>query len=293
MPRTMLCCASCASRTCSPSTTCAQQNSHTPLELTRRSIRQMPGTLRAPPPDVKHLRQELADAETEDVASHFSAAVGFITDALAGGGRVLVHCGAGVSRSATLVAAYMCAARRCSSAVALAELKALRSCVAPNAGFLRQLDAFARAQSAAPPAVAAVPDSQQRGDGAWLEVLKDGDVVSRIQLPPPPGVFTVGRAAGCGLALEHASISRDHASLTWHDGYWWLRDAGSAHGTFHEGQAGGSVRLTRGVEVPLSDGAKISFGASTRVVMFRTSRSGVAQKRRSRSRSRSPQRQRR
>ena len=253
----------------------------------------MPGTLRAPPPDVKHLRQELADAETEDVASHFGAAVGFITDALAGGGRVLVHCGAGVSRSATLVAAYFCATRRCSSATALAELKALRSCVAPNSGFLRQLDAFARAQSAAPPAIAAEPGSQQRGDGAWLEVLKVGDLVSRIQLPPPPAAFTVGRAAGCGLALEHASISRDHASITWHDGYWWLRDAGSAHGTFHKWPTGGRVRLTSGVEVPLSDGARMSFGASTRIVIFRIARSGAAQKRRSRSRSRSPQRQRR
>jgi hypothetical protein len=188
----------------------------------------------------------------------------------------------------------MCAARRCSSAVALAELKALRSCVAPNAGFLRQLDAFARVQSAAPPAVTAVPDSQQRGDGAWLEVLKDGDVVSRLALPPPTDAFTVGRAPGCGLSLEHASISRAHATLTWHDGHWWLRDAGSAHGTFIEAQPGGFVRLTSGVEVPLRDGATMRFGASTRIVAFRAPGGTAAEKRRrSRSRSRSPQRQRR
>ena len=253
----------------------------------------MPGTLRAPPADVKHLRQELADAETEDIASCFDAATRFMSEALAGNGRVLVHCGAGVSRSATLVAAYMCLTRRCSAATALAELKALRSCVAPNAGFLRQLDAFARAQNAAPPAAAALPDSQQRGDGAWLEVVKDGDVVSRIQLPLPPTAFTVGRAAGVGLSLEHASISRNHASLTWHDDHWWLRDAGSAHGTFLDGRTGGRIRLTNGVEVPLSDGAKMSFGASTRVVVFRASRSPSTLKRRSRSRSRSPQRLRR
>ena len=261
----------------------------------------MPGTLRAPPPEVTHLRQELADAETEDVASHFGAAVGFITAALAGGGgRVLVHCGAGVSRSATLVAAYLCATRGCSAATALAELKALRSCVAPNAGFLRQLDAFARAQSAALPAVAAAPGqrrSPQRGECAWLEVLKGGDVVSRVPLPQPPSAFTVGRAPDCGLAMEHASISRAHASLTWHDGHWWLRDAGSAHGTFVEAHPGSRVRLTGGVEVPLRDGAKMSFGASTRIVAFRapTTSAAAEMKRRSpsRSRSRSPQRQRR
>lgn len=241
----------------------------------------MPETLRAPPPGVAHLRQVLADVETEDVASHFGAAVAFIADALAGGGRVLVHCGAGVSRSAALVAAYLCATQRCGAEQALRELTALRSCVAPNAGFVRQLHEFA-ARHAAPAA-------------AWLEVWKDGAVVSRLPLPPPPqgdgerAAFAVGRAPSCGLALEHASVSRAHATLLRSgDGAWALRDDASAHGTWLDG-----ARLTAGAEAPLREGAEMRFGASTRRFVFTAAPPADAKRRRSRSRSRSPQRRRR
>ena len=267
----------------------------------------MPETLKAPPAGVTQLRQVLADVETEDVGSHFPAAVAFISSALEKPtGRVLVHCGAGVSRSAALVAAYLIATRRVAAARAVADLQALRSCVAPNAGFLRQLDAFARAQMPNAPAPAtaaptAVPGAAIAGwdddagvtapmpgsGGAWLEVWKDGAVVARLPLPES-AVFTVGRAPGCGLALEHPSVSRAHASLTTRNGAWWLRDAGSAHGTWLDG-----TRLAPGTEAALHDGAVMRFGASSRSVAFRdVQRQPQKRRSRSRSRSRSPQRRR-
>jgi dual specificity MAP kinase phosphatase len=109
------------------------------------TIHNMPETLKAPPPGVAHLRQPLADVESEDVSAHFDAALAFIDAAAKARTRVLVHCGAGVSRSASLVIAYLIRANGWSAERALAHAQRCRSVVAPNEGFLRQLRAFAAA----------------------------------------------------------------------------------------------------------------------------------------------------
>ena len=54
----------------------------------------------------KYLEIDLNDSPDEDAYEHFQEAAQFIDDALSGGGSVLVHCGAGVSRSSTMVIAY-------------------------------------------------------------------------------------------------------------------------------------------------------------------------------------------
>jgi hypothetical protein len=54
----------------------------------------------------------------------------------------------------------------------------------------------------------------------------------------PPGhslplrpVTTVGRSPHCTLVLNDTFVSGTHAVLTWRDGRWWVRDAGSTNGT--------------------------------------------------------------
>lgn len=55
----------------------------------------------------------------------------------------------------------------------------------------------------------------------------------------------VGRAAGCGLTLDHPSVSRGHAELEFGDAGWRLRDLGSKNGSFVDGIAAEDVALDR------------------------------------------------
>ena len=53
--------------------------------------------------------------------------------------NILVHCNAGVSRSATIVIAYLMASLGLNYDEAFAKVKSIRSCIRPNDGFVRQL----------------------------------------------------------------------------------------------------------------------------------------------------------
>ncbi|KAK7441037.1 tyrosine protein phosphatase yvh1 [Stygiomarasmius scandens] len=84
----------------------------------------------------------LDDTEEEDVLVHLMPAISFIQAELDKGRGVLVHCHAGVSRSATIVAAYLMYSRRIDPEEALNMIRDLRPEVDPNPGFLIQLEIF-------------------------------------------------------------------------------------------------------------------------------------------------------
>lgn len=70
------------------------------------------------------------------------SAVKTIEDALKsnkGRGRILVHCSAGVSRSPTIVVAYLMKHRNMSLRTALGHVVRIRPQVSPNPGFIEQL----------------------------------------------------------------------------------------------------------------------------------------------------------
>lgn len=93
---------------------------------------------------VTYLTLDLADEAAQDVLTVLPKAHAFISAALASSpdARVLVHCLAGVSRSATVITAHLMAAEGLTAARALAEVQAARCCANPNTGFRAQLLQF-------------------------------------------------------------------------------------------------------------------------------------------------------
>lgn len=90
--------------------------------------------------NLKVLQIQVNDDPDEPLVTQYHQTVNnFIEDASRGGGCVLVHCMAGVSRSASLVVAHVMTVKGWSLERALTHVKAARPCIEPNEGFLRQL----------------------------------------------------------------------------------------------------------------------------------------------------------
>ncbi|KAK1154152.1 dual specificity protein phosphatase 26-like [Acipenser oxyrinchus oxyrinchus] len=81
---------------------------------------------------------EAQDSPTFDMSVNFYPASEFIHKALSSRGRILVHCAVGVSRSATLVLAYLMIRHNMTLVEAIKTVKEHRGII-PNRGFLRQL----------------------------------------------------------------------------------------------------------------------------------------------------------
>ncbi|XP_028999575.1 dual specificity protein phosphatase 22-A isoform X2 [Betta splendens] len=77
---------------------------------------------------------------------HFKECITFIHDCRLNGGSCLVHCLAGVSRSTTMVVAYLMTVTHYSWEDCLSAVKAVRSFVGPNYGFLEQLQEYQTGQ---------------------------------------------------------------------------------------------------------------------------------------------------
>lgn len=66
----------------------------------------------------------------------------FIDAALQQGGRVLVHCGDGISRSPALIIAYLMMTFNVTHEEAFLHVQARRFCASPNLSFQRQIEAY-------------------------------------------------------------------------------------------------------------------------------------------------------
>lgn len=82
------------------------------------------------------------DVEWEKIYKYFDTAVDFIKECEDQDGKVFVHCMCGVSRSATLVAAYLIREKGMTAEDAINHLHAYREKVNPNKGFREQLEKY-------------------------------------------------------------------------------------------------------------------------------------------------------
>ncbi|KAF6257338.1 vacuolar protein sorting-associated protein 26-domain-containing protein [Scenedesmus sp. NREL 46B-D3] len=89
-----------------------------------------------------YLSLPVYDMVEQDIIGCFPAAFEFIDKAIASGGTVLVHCQAGISRSASVVIGYRMWKDMMSVDAATAAVQRARPIVRPNAGFKCQLRAF-------------------------------------------------------------------------------------------------------------------------------------------------------
>ena len=95
--------------------------------------------------DITYMKIILLDVETQNIIQYFHSSFEFIEKALRENdtNRVLVHCNAGISRSASFVIAYLLQKRVfVYFDDAYRHLKKVRPIIEPNNGFKRQLKEF-------------------------------------------------------------------------------------------------------------------------------------------------------
>jgi len=93
-------------------------------------------------PQLRYLVITLADSCIETIIPKIKETKDFIDRCFAGGGKVLVHCNDGMSRSASLVIAYLMQKYGLDFKAALNHVQTRRFCVQPNDGFEQQLREF-------------------------------------------------------------------------------------------------------------------------------------------------------
>jgi len=89
--------------------------------------------------DVKYIRLEVKDITGANIEQHFDRGIAFIEEAKNSKSNVLVHCQQGMSRSASLVIAWLMTHHHFSLDKAYWYCKAKRWCVSPNPTFMSQL----------------------------------------------------------------------------------------------------------------------------------------------------------
>ncbi|KAG8924708.1 hypothetical protein FRC02_010231 [Tulasnella sp. 418] len=101
----------------------------------------MRGRVRVDPRFVRY-QINLDDTNSADLLVHLPPAIAFIDSALQSGKGVLVHCQAGMSRSASIVAAFLMYSKNINLNEALDLMRSARPIVCPNDSFMRQLELF-------------------------------------------------------------------------------------------------------------------------------------------------------
>jgi protein-tyrosine phosphatase len=89
-----------------------------------------------------YLSIEVQDHEKANIKKHFSKINRFIHNNWLNGGVIVVHCMAGVSRSPTVIIAYLTRKHKMDLNRAIDLVKEKRNIIQPNSGFMDQLNSY-------------------------------------------------------------------------------------------------------------------------------------------------------
>ena len=92
------------------------------------------------PSDFKYLQLPINDFPNQDITYYFQDVVNFIDEA----DKVLVHCAAGISRSSSMIIAYLMIRNKVKYQEAHDLVKKKRPIICPNRGFVNQLKELER-----------------------------------------------------------------------------------------------------------------------------------------------------
>jgi len=122
-------------------------------------------------PELLYLKVPVIDKPTANIAKHFERAVEFIHEGVTGkhkGEGVLVHCVFGVSRSSTIVCAYLIMKHNMPVADAIRYVQLRRPRAKPNTGFLIQLQKLNDEKNPQPFSIDEKPPVAKTGNG-WFK----------------------------------------------------------------------------------------------------------------------------
>ncbi|KAJ7132160.1 protein-tyrosine phosphatase-like protein [Mycena epipterygia] len=128
-------------------------------------------------PEERRLYISIADRSDVDISQYLNQTTEFISAALAENenNNVLVHCFQGVSRSATVVCAYLVATTTMTASESIVYVQAKRSIVCPNIGFRNQLQTWS---------VQSFGDDAKRSGGRVSRLLRE--LKAAAGSPPTP-----------------------------------------------------------------------------------------------------------
>jgi len=112
------------------------------------------------PDRLQYMVLDVEDSEEQNLIRLFPQAKQFIDNAVAQGGRVLVHCNGGISLSPSFVVMYVMQHFQLSWEEALHMVQNRRYCISPNGGFLTQIKEYESIYKASL-AIAAFPQQQR------------------------------------------------------------------------------------------------------------------------------------
>jgi protein-tyrosine phosphatase len=90
----------------------------------------------------EYIKFDITDDDDEYIYKYFDIAFEFIDNCLSNGGKVLIHCAAGISRSSTFTCCFLIKKLKITPQEALSFIKKGRPVASPNSGFIQQLNTW-------------------------------------------------------------------------------------------------------------------------------------------------------